>query len=118
MVLSGLKEWGWKGALESGKRGALRSFGWNEVKGGAGKFAFLGGASPTKALRGAAIGLGLGYAAYKATDNPLVGIGAGVLTAKLAGTPLLPAIGIYSSAYSIIEGFKTGGFSGGISSGI
>ena len=101
-------------------RGAALSLGFS--KDAAGIYKFLGGASVGATLRGAGIGLGVGYIAYKASgDNPLVGIGAGIAGAKFLGRmpkgTMLGIMGPASVLYGMYEGWKEGGAFGALAGG-
>jgi len=68
--------WGMAGVRESFTSGWKRDLGF--MKGANGKLSFLGGKAGIKGVMGLGVGVGVGSLAYAATDNPLVGIAAGV----------------------------------------
>lgn len=112
-ALGRIQNWGVRGATQAALRGGLAAYGFYPSQ-TTGKFAFLGGAPVGQALKGAGLGMAMGYGVYKATDNPLLGLGAGIATAKLIGTPIMKFANPVFGVYSMIEGFREGGFGGGI----
>lgn len=110
--LNNIRKWGWKGAFEAGKTGVFEGLGFYRTQGPGSPFSFLGSTNPRGVAKGMLFGLGVGYAAYKATDNPLIGAGVGMATAKLMGTPIMRALNPAFAAFAAFEGFREGGLGG------
>ena len=111
------RRWGLRGAAGSFGTGAAEAFGFFR-QGGTGPMKFIGG----RALAGWGIGAGVGYGVYKMTDNPLLGIGAGIgataaatkaISGRFFAGGLKAAIPLFT-ALSVFEGIREGGFSGGV----
>jgi hypothetical protein len=63
--------------------GSINALGFARVSGPGTPMKFLGGMGVKPTLKALGIGAGVGYGVYKATDNPLLGIGAGAVAMKM-----------------------------------
>ena len=104
--------WGLAGVRKSFTSGWKRDLGF--IKGADGKLSFLGGKAGTKGVMGLGVGVGVGALAYAATDNPLIGLAAGVgATAAMgslraAGKAGMGLLGPMYVGHSMYGGFKEG----------
>lgn len=119
-VARNLMNWGGRGVGRAAVEGAGFSLGFWPV-GESRRLRFLGGKPKGMIAKGALFGLGVGAAAYAATDNPLLGVAAGVGATHFtrmglgAGAKLLGPTFVGLSMY---EGFREGGLGGAIGGGI
>ena len=112
-------DWGWRGVGQTAYEGAAFSGGF--WRGAGGKMQLFGGMPKGRVALGSLTGLGVGAAVYAATDNPLLGVAAGVGATHFTKMGISTGAKMLGPAFvglAMYEGYKEGGLGGAIGAGV